>query len=132
MGVKEFVAPDKVEAPIVSKPGKLEPMRKFATGTTRDTAEGKFDYEGFLSPWVLERFARYMHKHRKQADGQLRDSDNWQKGIPKDVYIKSIFRHFMDLWFGHRGDFSQEGTEEALCALMFNVQGYLFELLKES
>ena len=106
-------------------------MREFETGATRDDNTDKFDYEGFLSPWVLERYARYMHKCRVQADGKMRDSDNWQKGIPKDVYIKSAFRHFMDWWFGHRGEFSKEGTEEALCALMFNVMGYLHETRKE-
>lgn len=107
-------------------------MREFETGATRDTEEGKLDYEGFLSPLVLRRFGEYMHKHRVQADGTLRDSDNWQKGMPKDVYIKSGFRHFMDWWLEHRGYGGREGIEEALCALLFNVQGYLHEHLKDS
>ena len=106
-------------------------MRIFESGATRDDDEGKYDYEGFLSPYVLERYAQYMHENRKQADGKMRASDNWQKGIPKDQYIKSAWRHFMDWWFGHREEFSQEGTEETLCALMFNTMGYLHELLKE-
>lgn len=106
-------------------------IRKFKTGATRDTNEGKYDYEGFLSPLVIQRFAEYMNKHRKQSDGSLRDSDNWQKGIPKDAYIKSAWRHFHDWWMEHRGYKSREGTEEALCALLFNVQGYLHEYLKE-
>ena len=106
-------------------------VRRFETGATRDTEKDKLDYEGFLSPWVLERYARYMHKHREQSDGNLRDSDNWQKGMPKSAYIKSMWRHLMDLWFGHRGEFSQEGTEEALCAIIFNAMGYLHELLRE-
>ncbi len=106
-------------------------MRKFPTGATRNTTKGKFDYEGFLSPVVLERFAKYMHKHRTQADGQTRDSDNWQKGMPKDVYIKSMFRHFFDVWKQHRGLKGEEDLEESLSALLFNVMGYLFETLKE-
>jgi hypothetical protein len=106
-------------------------MRQFETGATRDTDEGKYDYEGFLSPLVLECFADYMHHHRTQADGQLRDSDNWQKGIPKDAYIKSGFRHFMSWWLGHRGLRTRQMLIEALCALMFNAMGYLHELLKE-
>jgi hypothetical protein len=106
-------------------------MREFDTGATRDTDEDKFDYEGFLSPIVIKRFGEYMHKHRKQADGKLRDSDNWQKGIPKKAYIKSAIRHFHDWWMEHRGYESNEGIEEALCALLFNVQGYLHEHLKE-
>src|SRR6202008_183752 len=100
-------------------------VRKFDTGATRDTAEGKYDYEGFLSPLVVERFGQYMHKHRHQSDGNLRDSDNWQKGIPKDVYIKSAFRHFHDWWKQHRGHVGQDTLEDSLCALLFNTMGYL-------
>ncbi len=107
-------------------------MRKFETGATRDTEEGKLDYEGFLSPLVLERYSEYMDKHRKQADGKLRDSDNWQKGIPIVTYIKSLWRHFMDLWKEHRGYGSRDGIEEALCGIIFNSMGYLFEILNDN
>ena len=106
-------------------------MRNFDTGATRDTDVGKPDYEGFLSPLVIERFGKYMDKHRHQADGKVRDSDNWQKGIPKDAYMKSGFRHFVDWWKEHRGISTKDGIEEAICALMFNVMGYLHEYLKE-
>jgi hypothetical protein len=106
-------------------------MREFETGATRDSDDGKLDYEGFLSALALERFARYMHKHRFQADGKLRSADNWQKGIPLDAYMKSLWRHFMDLWRSHRGYSAVEpDIEEVLCALMFNVQGYLHEVLR--
>jgi hypothetical protein len=106
-------------------------MRYFETGATRDSDETKLDFEGFLSPLVLQRYAEYMQENRFQADGKMRDSDNWQKGIPKDAYIKSGFRHFFDWWMEHRGHQSREGMEKALCGLMFNCQGYLHELLKE-
>ena len=113
-------------------------MRQFDTGATRDSEEGKNDYEGFYDPLVVEAFGNYMTKHRKQADGQLRDSDNWKKGIPKTAYMKSLLRHVLDVWAIHRGykriD-KRTGEEtniiEALCAILFNVQGYLFEILKE-
>lgn len=111
-------------------------MREFESGATRDTEDGKLDYEGFLSPAVLQRFAEYMHEHRLQKDGTLRDSDNWQKGMPRDVYIKSMWRHFMDLWLKHRWMLAgnkpsdTKTLEDALCALLFNVQGYLYEVLK--
>jgi hypothetical protein len=72
-----------------------------------------------------------MHKHRQQADGTLRDSDNWQKGIPLPVYMKSGFRHFFDWWKEHRGIPTAEGLEDAICALIFNAGGYLHERLKE-
>lgn len=113
-------------------------IRKFKTGATRDTDMGKNDYEGFLSPLVIERFGNYMTKHRIQSDGSLRDSDNWQKGIPKEAYIKSAWRHFLDFWFLHRGHsrFDKQRNEEitkeeVLCAILFNIMGYLHEELKE-
>lgn len=106
-------------------------MRQFETGATRNTDEGKYDYEAFMSPMVIERYAAYMHKNRIQANGQLRDGDNWQKGIPKNAYIKSAWRHFMDWWKEHRNIPTQEGIEQALCAILFNVMGYLHETLKE-
>ena len=105
-------------------------MRTFDTGATRDTDTGKLDYEGFLSPLVLERYARYMHQNRVQADGSLRDSDNWQKGIPLEAYMKSGWRHFFDWWKEHRGHDTPDGLEDALCALLFNTQGYLHEVLR--
>jgi len=106
-------------------------IRTFDTGATRDTDVKKPDYEGFLSPLVIERYGQFMMSHQKQADGSIRASDNWQKGVPKDVYIKSGFRHFMDWWKFHRGRWRKDLMEEALCALMFNVMGYLHEHLKQ-
>lgn len=113
-------------------------MREFNTGATRNTDTNKNDYEGFYDPLVVEEFGNYMTSHRKQADGNIRDSDNWQKGIPKHVYMKSLWRHFLDLWKLHRGHraFSiEDGHEidiiEACCAILFNVQGYMSETIKD-
>ena len=106
-------------------------IRQFKTGATRDTDDDKLDYEGFLSPIVLQRYAEYMHRNRIQSNGELRDSDNWQKGIPQEELIKSAFRHFMDWWLEHRGEKSREGTEDALCGIMFNTMGYLYGILKK-
>lgn len=105
--------------------------RTFDTGATRDTDHGKYDYEGFLSPPVLERYAEFMHGHRTLPDGSTRDSDNWQQGIPFGVYMKSMWRHFFDVWAWNRGYKIQDHIEIALCALLFNVMGYLHELLKD-
>ena len=114
-------------------------MRNFDTGATRDSEEGKIDFEGFLSPLALTRYAQYLNSHRRQADGKIRGSDNWQKGIPTDVYLKSAFRHFVDVWTIHRGNKvydSKDGHEidiqEALCAVLFNIMGYLHEDIKAS
>jgi len=112
-------------------------MRQFKTGATRDEDQDKLDYEGFLSPLVLERFAEYMHENRKMADGSLRASDNWQRGIPMDAYMKSLWRHFMDVWKMHREHPAVDrktgrpiGLDEALCGVLFNAMGMLHELLR--
>ncbi len=107
-------------------------MRQFDTGAIRDSEEGKPDYEGYLSPTVLACFGAYMLRHQTQADGSLRNGDNWQKGIPRSVYMKSGFRHFMEWWRIHRNGAAPELLNEALCALLFNVMGYLHEHLKEA
>jgi hypothetical protein len=105
-------------------------MREFKTGATRDDEDTKIDYEGFLSPLVLQRFGEYMLRHQTQANGKHRASDNWQKGIPKDAYMKSMLRHVMDVWLEHDGHASREGLEDALAGVLFNASGYLFEILE--
>lgn len=107
-------------------------LRTFETGATRDTVEGKLDYEGALSPIVLKRFAEYMDKHCTASDGSRRSTDNWQLGIPKEQYLKSLIRHTLDLWLMHRGYPVSGifiGVEDLLCAIMFNAMGLLHEQL---
>lgn len=105
-------------------------IREFTTGATRDTDAGKLDFEGFLSPLALRAFAEYMDRHRHLPDGSLRASDNWQLGLSQDVYMKSMWRHFFDVWSEHRGVSTPAGLKENLCALKFNVDGMLHELVK--
>lgn len=132
-------------------------IRKFPTGATRDSDKDKFDYEGFLSPLVLHRYAAYLHKHRVQTDGEMRASDNWQKGMSIGTYMKSHLRHLLDIWLIYRGylvykERTDDGEkthvfslnhsesipkswklidiEDALCGDIFNAMGHLFELLK--
>jgi hypothetical protein len=104
--------------------------RVFESGATRDTDAGEPDYEGFLSPLVIEFFGRYMSKNRVMRDGSVRDSDNWQKGIPLPAYMKSGWRHFMEWWKLHRVHDAGVDVEEAINGLLFNAQGYLHEHLK--
>lgn len=108
-------------------------IRSFPSGATRDQDADKLDFEGFLSPLVLQMFAEYMHKHRVQSDGTLRASDNWQKGIPLEAYAKSLHRHFHSFWLHHRGhpQLANEDAVSALMGMLFNVQGYAHELLKQ-
>jgi len=107
-------------------------MRTFESGATRDDDDDKLDVEGFYHPAVVRRYAQYLHKHRKQADGKMRDSDNWQCGINVVVYVKSLLRHTLDTWLHHRGqghlaEYADE--EECICAVLFNAQGLLLEKL---
>lgn len=92
---------------------------------------GKNDYEGFLSPLVIEAFGRYMHICRQTPTG-LRASDNWQLGIPTKVYMKSMWRHFFDVWSHYRGGRTKERQIVNLLALKFNVDGMLHEALKHA
>ena len=109
-----------------------EDIRTFSTGACRDNDDGKLDFEGFIAPIALVRYAEYMHKNRKMRDGSLRTSDNWQKGIPKDQYMKSLMRHVMDVWLLHRGEEAREDDlSEAICGILFNSFGMLYELLQE-
>lgn len=114
----------------LNTPEEHKSMREFETGATRNLSDDKLDFNGFLSPLALEEFAKYMHKNRIQADGKMRDSDNWQKGIPTDAYMSSMWRHFFDTWKSHRGLETPEDQISNLCGLLFNVQGMLHELLK--
>lgn len=106
-------------------------VRAFETGATRQSDEGKIDIEGHLSPLALMAFCEYMDKHRILPDGSLRASDNWQKGMPIDVLVKSLTRHFFDVWLLHRGHPAREPMEDALCGILFNAQALLHELRKE-
>ncbi len=109
----------------------LKAKREFAGGAWRDTEDGKLDYEAFLSPAVLQAYAKYLHKHRTMPDGSLRDGDNWQNGIPQDVYVKSLMRHVVDVWLHHRGqsELATEPLPDALGGVIFNAMGYWFEEL---
>jgi hypothetical protein len=132
-------------------------IRTFDTGATRDTQKEKLDFDGFFSPLALFEYAKYLHKHRLQTDGNYRESDNWQKGIPLDTYMKSDWRHFYALWALHRGYFVYEERtsdgvithvlpelpenknpdwtlvtiKDALGGIIFNSMGYLHEHIKE-
>jgi hypothetical protein len=115
----------------VTDSGKL---RTFATGATRDTAENKSEPWGFTSALVEKRFCEYMHKHRQQSDGELRESDNWKKGIPLDAYRHSLSRHIQDLRLileGFPSQAREDSLEEVLCSMLFNVQGMLHEVIKK-
>ena len=90
------------QGPMASFVGRLDTIglsavRKFDSGATRSSSDGKPDFEGFISPLVEERYGEYMHKHRLLPDGTLRASDNWQSGIPQRELLKSGYQTFHGL-----------------------------------
>lgn len=110
--------------------------REFKSGANRNSDEGKLDYEGFISPVVEWAFAQYMHKHRLLEDGTLRDSDNWQNGIPVNELMKSGHRHWQDIRMKHRGftptDNGKEvGRLEALLGMKFNIDAMIYNEVKD-
>lgn len=118
-------------------------IRTFVTGATRDVDTGKLDPEAFLDPLVLGEYFEFMHRHRHQKDGSIRDGDNWQKGFTRSAIAKSAWRHFYDVWRMHRGLepksedalhlYSVYGKDramiESLCGLVFNGFAYMREIL---
>jgi hypothetical protein len=115
----------------VTKQSRAPAPRQFSSGANRDTAEGKHDFDGFFSPLMFEAFGTYMDYNRQLPDGSIRDSDNWQLGIPLDVYRKSLWRHWFDVWRFLRGYKIKENIIWACMGCIFNLQGIVHELLKE-
>ena len=83
-------------------------IRTLDSGAVRDTDDGKFEYLGFMHPLNDYSFAKYMHEHRKMADGSLRDSNNWWAGFGLDVCIQSLVRHVEDLKMLYSGYYVYE------------------------
>ena len=137
----------------------FKPVRVLDSGATRSSLDGKFDYEGFFNPATLAVFADYLHRHRVQTDGSIRDSDNWQKGMDRDTCMKSALRHMMDTWAIHRGfevykeklpsggekthyilpsEAATPGTWErvylydCICGVIFNLNGYILEEVRSA
>lgn len=104
-------------------------VRTFDSGANRSAVEGKPQYSRYLSPVVLHRYGQYMLKHQQLPDGTTRPADNWQKGIPTQEYIDSLWRHMMDAWCHLKGQdqLMSSDYQEALCAMMFNIHGLLHE-----
>ncbi len=112
------------------KSKKKKKIRIFTTGAFRDNDEQKLNYVGSLSPLALEGFVDFMRRHNI-VDGKVRrDEGNWKKGFPKQSYMESKFRHFMETWKIHEG-YSTDEILETLYAEFFNIQGYIHELLIE-
>lgn len=112
-------------------------MRQFSTGATRNLSTTKVNPAKCLSPLVIQRYSEYMRDMRRQSDGTLRADDNWKKGMTLESFMESGQRHNLHWWMIDSGvpyvsedDGHSIDIEEACCALMFNVMGYLHETIK--
>jgi hypothetical protein len=100
---------------------------KMATyNVTKDSGEDKLEFSRFFSSKVLRRRAEFMRKYNS-----LKTPDSWKKGIPEIEYVASLFRHFMDIWSFYEAGRVECDIRESLCALMFNAEGLLHEILKD-
>ena len=111
-------------------------LRNFDTGAIRDNDDSKINYQGALSPLVLEAYGAYIQKHSLLPDGTRRNNKNWQNLFGtheehRQVCIESAWRHFIDLLMEHDGYDSRDGLDEAIGGLLFNIQAYWFSVLKE-
>ena len=116
--------------------GEQSPVRVFDTGAIRDSNRNKYEYTRALDPRVLRAYLAFLHRHAEMPDGSYRPVDNWKKGMAES-YLESLFRHVMDLW-----ELDQYGQSyrpengapvilvDALCAVIFNAHGWLYEHLK--
>ena len=81
---------------------------EFATGSRRDTAEGK-GRPALISPFALRRLAGLYER------GSSRYGDrNWEKGQPFSRVTDSLFRHLLAWMAG-------EVDEDHLAAIMWNA-----------
>jgi len=139
VGCVYYVWDGKILDPPIStyKEEEMETKRQFESGANRDTDAEKLDIEGFLHPIVLERYCEYLNKHRELPDGTIRESDNWQRGMPIKTYVKSALRHVLDVWCWHRGYPLVDRKlgkpleiEDVICAVIFNFMGLLLEVIR--
>jgi hypothetical protein len=100
----------------------MKKVTKFATGAIRDTQDGKEDYVETLSWVALKRYAQYMTPKKKKYG-----AGNFKKGIPIENYEQSLVRHVQKYLANKYEGQQDEVGEDHLSAILFNVQGIMFE-----
>lgn len=107
-------------------------MRRFETGANRDQNTTKVNYMGHISPLVTHEYGKYMHACRALPDGSFRDAENWKLGMPINVWLESLVRHMEDVKLiadGYPDVATTPDMKKALCAVLFNAQGLLYQIL---
>lgn len=109
-------------------------MRKFKTGGTRSNDDGKIDY-AHLSALADRIWCEYMHFHRLQEDGKLREPDNYKRGMPFHTYRKSFLGHLQDFKLLLEGvDVREKNVPkdffDSLMGIRFNLQGMAIETMR--
>lgn len=108
--------------------------RTFDTGAIRDVDTSKVNVMGHISPLVTKRYCQFLHDCRTLKDGTRRDAENWKLGMTKTAWLESLVRHMEDVKLiadGYPDEANTPDMEKALCAVLFNTQGLLYELLRE-
>lgn len=99
-----------------------KPKIMFETGAVRDSQSGKENYPETISYLALKRFAVYM-----TACGDRYGLGNFKKGIPIESYEASLMRHIQKYFANKYEGASLEPEVDHLSAMMFNIQGILYE-----
>jgi len=97
-------------------------MRTFPSGSIRDSEDGKEDYIETLSWIALKRYAQYMTKKKSKYG-----SGNFKKGIPIESYERSLVRHLQKYLANKYEGASEEPEEDHCSAMIFNIQGIMYE-----
>lgn len=115
-----------------------ETTRTFETGATKNNDLERIDWIRMISLPALFAYGRYMSKHRRQADGNMREFDNWKGkagtgGIPQAELVESLVRHTLDLAALQTGNLPMRECDqvETCCAILFNAMGYLHAYLSK-
>ena len=95
----------------------------YPSGATRDSEEGKLDYQGALSIEVLDSFVQYMDRHREMSPGSFRGMGNWKQGMPWARLMRSLTRHHFAVW-------RNDGQKlDDLHAVLFNTMALIYQQL---
>jgi hypothetical protein len=92
---------------------------EFATGSVRDTREGKGRFD-LVPPTALLRIAKHYEAGAKKYGDR-----NWEKGQPISRFYDSAFRHMLRYWAG-------DADEDHLAACVWNLTAIMhFEALED-